>query len=315
VQIAARHAHPVDVAWLDRSGKTQPLAVPSSINYTPVLSSDGKRLILCVGTAGDSDLWLLDLERNNFSRFTFNHKGNESPVWTPDGKHVAYVSRDTASRTIWWARSDGGGEPQRLLESKTTAVPYSFSPNGRRLAFFQTSPETGGDLWTLPIDITDPEHPKPGQPEVFLRTPLNEGVPAFSPDGRWIAYGVQESGRKEIFVRPFPGPGGPWQISVGGGDYPVWSRDGRTLLFKTNDNKIMEAPYHAKGDSFVAERPRLWSDTRFGTSGIDRGRPYDLSPDGKRLVIPLFPEQEARKGNIHVTFLLNFFDEVRRRLP
>ena len=123
---------------------------------------------------------------------------------------------------------------------------------------------------TLPLDTSDPDHPKPGKPEPFLGTPSDENVPMFSPDGRWIAYRSNESGTDEIYVRPFPaGRGGKWQISTGGGLYPIWSNNGRELFYETPDYRIMVVDYTVSGDSFVPGKPRLWSDKQIfypGTS-------------------------------------------------
>src|SRR5450759_187348 len=134
-------------------------------------------------------------------------------------------------------------------------------------------------MWTLPLDLTDPDHPKPGKPEPFLRTPADEFVPAFSPNGRWIAYLSNESGRFEIYVRPFPGRGrGKWQISTGGGLYAIWSNNGRELFYESLDNRIMVLDYTGNGDSFVPGKPRLWSDKQIYYAGVTN---LALAPDGK----------------------------------
>ncbi len=152
------------------------------------------------------------------------------------------------------------------------------------------------------------------KPELFLRTSSNELLPAVSPDGRWIAYMSYESGRNEVYVRPFPGPGGKWQISNAGGQLPVWSRNGRELFFENLDNRIMVTDYTAAGESFVVRKPRPWSDKQLQAVGGPLN--YDLAPDGKRFAI--FPKLNApaeEKEAVHITFLLNFFDELRRRAP
>jgi Tol biopolymer transport system component len=202
-----------------------------------------------------------------------------------------------------------------LLESKNELRPYSFSPDGKRLAFAGGA-DMGFDLSTLPLDLSDPEHPKPGKPEGFLRTPFNEYEPAFSPDGRWIAYSSDESSRMEVYVLPFPsGPGGKWQISNAGGGRPIWSRSGRELFFETPENRIMVAAYTAKGDSFASEKPRLWSGVQINDPGTSFWN-LDLDPDGKRFVVfPRPQDTREQKGSVHVTVLLNFFDELRRRVP
>ena len=123
------------------------------------------------------------------------------PVWYPDGKHLVYLSE--SDYELWWIRAEGSGQPLRILEAKNPIVPWSFSPDGRRLAY-RESHSDGIDILTLPLDTSDPDHPKPGNPEPFLVSPSDKLVPMFSPDGRWIAYRSNESGRFEIYVQPFP---------------------------------------------------------------------------------------------------------------
>jgi serine/threonine-protein kinase len=307
------------VAWMESTGKTQPLLPSPALYLAPRLSPDGKRLALGVGPTGAGDIQVYDWQRDTMTRLTFTQR-SMYPVWTPDGKHLVFQSQSSGANSIRWIRADGAGEAQLLVESKGEPTPYSFSPDGQRLAFAESGMDTGFDLWTLPLDVSDPEHPKPGKPELFLRTPFNEAEPAFSPDGRWIAYASSESGSVEVYVRPFsggtPSGSGKWQISNGGGSHPIWSRDGRELFYETLDNRIMAATYTAKGDSFAADKPRLWSNTQimdlFGT-GIWN---LDLSPDGKRFAVIPRPDATAEpKGSVHVTVLLNFFDELRRRVP
>jgi len=164
------------------------------------------------------------------------------------------------------------------------------------------------------LDLSDPDRPKPGQPELFLRTPAGELLPRFSPDGRWIAYRSNESGSYEIYVRPFPtGSGGRWQISTSGGLYGIWSPNGRELFYETADNRIMVLDYSVDGNTFVPGKPRLWSDKQLFYTGTSN---LDLAPDGKRFLVLALPETlPGQKGSVHVTMLLNFFDEVKRRIP
>src|SRR5262249_11565096 len=158
-------------------------------------------------------------------------------------------------------------------------------------------------------DTTDPDHPKAGKPEQILTNQLDNLVPAFSPDGRWIAYRENQP-TPEIYVRPFSATGGKWQISTGGGLYEIWSKNGRELFYETTDNRIMVVDYKADGDSFVHGTPRLWSETRLPYAGVAN---LSLAPDGKHFAI-LGPAENAatNKESVHVTFLLNFFDELRR---
>ena len=153
---------------------------------------------------------------------------------------------------------------------------------------------------------------KPGKPVSFLLTPFNEMWPAFSPDGRWIAHNSNESGTYEVYVRPFPGPGGKWQISNAGGRFPTWSRNGRELFYHGGDNRIMVVNYSVEGDSFRAGRPRLWSEGQFTIR--DETTNFDLHPDGKRFAVLKAPEDSKQTGPTHVNLILNWFDEVRRRV-
>ena len=192
------------VAWMDASGKTQPLLARPGTYRGPRLSPDGRKLAF---NGEGPDIYVHDLERDTTARLTSTGHANVF-LWAPDGKHIVFSSIGN-SLNFLWIRSEGAGEPQRVLESSNLVLPGSFSPDGERLAYSETNPETGFDLWTLPLDLTDPDHPKPGKPEPFLRTPADERVPRFSPDGRWIAFRSNESGNNEIYVRPFPaGTGG-----------------------------------------------------------------------------------------------------------
>jgi Tol biopolymer transport system component len=167
-------------------------------------------------------------------------------------------------------------------------------------------------LWFVSLDLSDPDRPKPGTPEKFLGV-RGAQWPAFSPDGHWIAYMSPESGNAEVYVRPYGTGSGKWPISLGGGRYPVWSRGGRQLFYGTLDNYPMVVDYTASGDTFSASKPRRWSDTPIGNATGSYN--FDVSPDGKRLVAVPISEYDELKGNLHLTFLLNFFDEVKRRMP
>jgi serine/threonine-protein kinase len=300
------------MAWLDSSAKTQPLLSTPSFYYTPRFSPDGKRLAIAEeGTVG-LDIMVYDLQRDAKTRLTFSASENTYPAWTPDGKHIAFRTK----KGVGWVRSDGAGEVQMLLETKSSIDPGAFSPDGRRLVYTELFPDTGFDLMTVTLDLSDPEHPKPGKPEVFLRTPFNERSAAISPDGRWIAYQSNESGGGfEIYVRPFSSSatGGKWQVSSGGGLYPMWSRSGRELFYETTNQQIMSAEYTAQGDSFSPGKPRLWSKARILPMTESM---LDLAPDGKRIAAPPAREGgEDQQSSVHVNFVLNFFDEVRRRVP
>jgi serine/threonine-protein kinase len=306
VYSAGKGVVPSQAVWLGASGNPQPVLVKQTI-LLPRLSPDGKKLAFM---GAGTDIYIHDLERDATEQLTFTHGAN-SPVWAPDAKHIVYQASGHGWR-LNWVRTDGAGEPQLLLDSPDNLVTsWAISPDGRHLAYFRRDADTGFDIWTLPLDLTDPDHPKPGNPELFLRTPNDELVPRFSPDGRWMAYRSSDSGTNQVYVRPFPaGSAGQWQISTDGALYGLWSNNGRELFFETADNRIMVVDYHVEGNAFVHSKPRLWSDARLFYSG---NLNLDLAPDGKRFLALWEPEPE--KGPAQVTMLLNFFDEVKRRIP
>jgi len=298
------------VAWFDSSGSAQPLISTPGQYYRPSLSPDGKKLAYDNG----ADLFVYDLERDSTTRLTFTGDAT-LPVWQPDSKHIVVRTTADQQATLQSIRADGSGTPQPLLEGSNQVAPWSISPDGRTLAYFEQFAETGNDILTVSIDASDPEHPKAGKPQPFVSTPADERVPVFSPDGRWIAYRSDESGSNEIYVRPFPpANGGKWQISVGdGGLYAFWSKNGRELYYETPDHHIMVVDYTVNGDTFARGKPRLWSDKQLFFPGTIN---LDVAPDGRRLLVLNMPESAGEpKGPVRVTMLLNFFDELKRRIP
>jgi serine/threonine-protein kinase len=304
------------ILWLDTRGKTEPLLAAPGQYMSLRLSPEGKRI---ASSISGSDLFVYDWARDTSTRLTVSPSGGMSnfrPVWTPDGSHIAFHTLSSGGSALRWVRADGAGEPQTLLGSKGQLRPYSFSPDGKLLAFSDANTDTSLGLWTLPLDTSDPEHPKPGKPQVFLQARFTLDEPAFSPDGRWIAYASSESGRSEIYVRPFPNreAAGRSQISSAGGRQPVWSRNGRELFYEGLDNRIMVAPYTVKGGVLLPDKSRRWSEVQL--IDLTNVWNFDLAPDGKRFaVVPRMETMEEQKGSVRVTFLLNFLDELRRRLP
>jgi serine/threonine-protein kinase len=207
-------------------------------------------------------------------------------------------------------RADGAGEAKRLT-SADSYYPRSFSADGKRLAL-DTSDGGNVNIVTAPVE-GDTGHPRLGKPELFLEGKFIEVAPMFSPDGRWLAYMSNESGSFEIYVRPFPGPGGRWQISTGGGSYPTWPRGGQELFFVAGDQRLMAAGYKVAGGPFIPGKPRVWSDHR--TMNLTASVAYDMGPDGRQAVVFSSDPQAEQKPVTEATFLLNFFDEVRRRVP
>jgi Tol biopolymer transport system component len=298
------------IFWLDREGKTQPLhPAPGWYRY-PRFSPDGKRLAFSSNDGHNhEDLWIQDLDSNTASRLTLLPGQNQHPVWTPDGKNLLFFSSNRTAPGIYSIRADGSGVAQRLTDGKIGQAPNSISPDGKRLAMTQTSTGGGIEIWTAMIE-GQADHPRLGKQEPFLRTPFSTITPAFSPDGKWLAYYSHDPEKEGVWVTAFPGPGGAWLIS-GRGDEPIWTRDGRSLFFTAGSRTIMFTNYTAKGDAFVFSEPEVWSPHLVLNVGT-----FDVSPDGKRVAVILNADGTAdRKPVTQLTFVLNFFDELRRRAP
>jgi Tol biopolymer transport system component len=290
------------VQWLDAAGKTQPLLAKPEAYSGLRLSPDGKKLAIST-----SDIWVYEWQRDTMTRLTFGPAASTNPLWSPDGRYILFQAKGG----VFWTRSDGAGKPQQLTQSKNPQYPVSFTGDGKKLALNELTPESAFDIWTVPLE-SDGAGLRAGKPEPYLQTPFDERQPSFSPDGLWMAYSSNESGSYQVYVRAFPDKGGKWQISNSGGVNPLWSRNGRELFFRTQDSQVMVASYTVRGDSLVADKPRVWSEKRLASLGVLPN--YDLGPDGKRIAA-LMPAEtpEGQKAQNHVIFLENFFDEVRRR--
>jgi serine/threonine-protein kinase len=310
-------ANPTPIRWLDRSGKTAPMRATAAISSSLDFSPDGGRLALDMYDGRQFDIWIYDWARDTPSRLTFE-ASNQWPVWTPDGRRVVFSSNraDVSAHNLYWQRSDGTGEVQRLTEGRNHQNSGSWHPSGRLLAFTERNPQTGRDLWILPLEGDEASGWRPGKPYVFLASAFEELGPSFSPDGRWLAYHSNESGRYEAYVRPYPGPGGKYLISSGGGSYPVWAPDRQELFYLASDKRLMVSAYAAQGGAFSAEKPRPWSETRLQRASDIwyRFRRFALHPDGRRFAY-FAPPEAGVVGSDHVTLVLDFFEELRRLAP
>ena len=304
----------VSIYWMDRESKFTPLRETPGYYDNPAFSPDGKRLAVDIVDAKRRDIWVYDWARDALTRLTFSGEENMAPVWTPDSQRIVYASHDkSGSFNLWWIRADGAGDAQRLTENNRPQFAGSWRPDGKAMAFTQQNVDTNLDIMTFPIEGNEKSGWRPSEPKPFVNSTFIEVAPAFSPDGRWIAHVSNESGNFEVYVRPFPGPGGKWQVSTGGGFFPNWSRNGKELFYRTADSKIMMVAYSVTGDSFRADKPQLWSPGQFTDRGSNRN--FDVHPDGKRIAVLKTPGSEQTAAVNKVSFIFNFFDELRSKFP
>jgi hypothetical protein len=305
----------VPIQWMDRQGATRPMrAVPAFYNH-PRFSPDGRLLAMEIREGRQVDVWVYEWERDKMSRLIFEGGDNRYPEWTPDGRRIAFASTrgDGAIRKLYWQRADRTAEAEPLTQTKNAQVPMSWHPTGRFLAYGELSPQGREDIMILPLDGDEASGWKPGKPTVFLASRFDESNAAFSPDGRWLAYQSNESGRTEVYVRPFSRPGEKTQVSTDGGMYPTWARNGKELFYqRAADWMLMVAAYATEGDSFRAEKPQQVG--RIPRRGL--GMPgFDLHPDGQRFAVLKAAEEPTEVKRNHVVLIPHFFDDLRRIAP
>jgi len=239
-------AAPRTLVWVDRQGLEQPLPAPARPYVHPRLSpnDNGQRVAVMIEEL-ESSISVYDRVRDTFTPLTF-HKGLKMMgAWTPDGTRVVFDSALEGRVKLFWQLADGSGNPEPLETGTGEALrnPSSWSPNGQLLAFVETGPTTGEDIWVLQLS----DH----KAQPLVRTPATESAPQFSPDGRWLAYMSDASSRFEIYVQPYPGSGGKRQITTDGGTEPVWNRNGRELFYRSGSKMmavdITTEPAFSKG--------------------------------------------------------------------
>jgi Tol biopolymer transport system component len=286
------------LSWFDRSGNALgTLGSPEQSGLsTFTLSPDGRRVAAERTIQKETEVWLLDSTRQ--TRFTHGAGGNIArvPVWSRDGGRLAFESVGSRSITLAVKPLTGGGDDEALFESPEVKIPCDWSPDGRFLMYYVPDPKSGTDLWVLPEGTREPS--------LFLRTQANELWGQFSPDGRWVAYQSNETGRYEIYVRPFAGRGEPFPISTAGGVYPRWSRDGKELYYIAPDAKMMAVPIRATAGTIEAAAPATLFQTRRvggGSNVIGRGHQYDVTRDGRFLI-----NVETESSAPPLTLLMNW---------
>jgi Tol biopolymer transport system component len=286
--------------WVDRQGVKRPAAVSDRPIAQPRLSPDGHRL--AVVAKGDPDVWQMDFARDAWTRVTFD--GNSAfPVWTPNGRQLAFSSAKTGPYGIYRKTLDGSGSDELLLGAARASYPLAISPDGRTLAFVPVISETGQDIWLLDTAVANLK------PRVWLQSPFREGAPVFSPDGRWMAYVSDASGRPEIYLRPVEGSGETLMVSSGGGSEPVWPAHSRELFYRRGS--AMMAVEIVTGPTISVGKPRQLFEGRFEQSTAFWPS-YDADRGGQRF---LMIEGDRRAGvPPEIRVVVNWQEELKRRM-
>jgi serine/threonine-protein kinase len=292
------------VVWVDRQGREEAIKVPPRSYVYAKLSPDGTRVALDIRDQ-ESDIWVWELARETLARLTFDAGVNRNPVWTSDGKRVAFSAQRDGAEKIYWQAADGSGAPEQLAAIPNVAIlPHAFSPDGTQLLFTSVA---------VPRDINVVKLEGERKAETLFQTSFSEYNPEISPDGRWMAYESDESGRAEVYVRPFPNVNaGRWQISTGGGTRPLWNPNGRELFYFLAPGTLMAVRVEP-GASFAAGSPAIVFQGQYATP--QGARQYSVSPDGRRF---LMIKEIASAGNApapQIVVVQNWTEELKRRVP
>jgi serine/threonine-protein kinase len=291
--------------WVDRDGKAEPIPTPAHTFLDPRVSPDGSRIAVQAAD-GDNDVWICDVTRGSLTRLTFDPGEDETPAWSPEGSFIAWVTqRPGRPRQIVRRRADGSGDEQVVWSTDRHAHLHDWSRDGASLLVTQEAESSARDVWLVPA--------AGGEGRPLLKTPFEECSPRFSPDGRWLAYSSDESGRFEVYVVRMPGLDQRVQVSVGGGDRPVWSASGREIVYRTADGWVTSVRFSARADGPNVGRPvPLFPDSFGAATGRTSHVDYDVHPGGVRFVMV---GGQAGGMSIDLGVVLGWFGELRRLAP
>ena len=289
------------LVWVDRKNQVRGLGGPSRRYSSPAISPDGQRVALAIFSGNDVDIWVYEITHGTLTRLTFDGRST-APLWSVDGRRITYRGTRGAGSEIFWRPADGSGAEETVLSGASLIqVPSSWSPDGKFLAYWTASTETGRDIWVFRLGE---QKPRP-----FLQTKFDELQPKISPDGHWIAYTSNESGQFQVYVQPFPGPGGKWQVSTDAGSNRTWAGTGAELFYLSL-NKIMSVSVTTH-PTFSASVPRPIADIPSPLLGTALANSfYDASPDGQRFLFVKANKENGPPEEVRV--VLNWTEELKQ---
>ncbi len=297
------------LVWLDRKGfQTGTVGSPDdAVPTNPTLAPNGRRIALSRTARGNTDIWIVENDRSVASRLTFDASNESVAVWSPDGQRIAFSSTRNGVFDIFEKAASGAGDERVLLVSTQPKTLVDWSRDGRFLLFSSGDPKTGWDLRALPLAGE-------GKPLAVAETPFSERNGQFSPDGHWVAFDSNESGRFEVSIQRFPGPGPKWQVSSGGGATPRWRGDGRELFYVASNGAMMSASLLFSKDGHSLEISDVKQLFRvpivFGGSPRDNNKEqYAVAPDGQRFLVNVRSDETTGSP---VTVVLNWLSGLRR---
>jgi Tol biopolymer transport system component len=288
--------------WYDRTGKQIALLGDAATYVHVELSPDGTRAAV-TGTdpvANTIDIWLVELERGVRTRFTSDPQNDSVPIWSPDGRTISFDSNRSGNGDLYQKATGGVGTEEAILQAEGNQRSFSWSGDGRYLLYQNTVAGATPDLWVLPL-FGD------RKPFPFLETPFTEYRARFSPDGRWVAYSSNESGRTEVYVAAFPKPESRALISTAGGTWSRWRRDGKEIFYVDLNNTLMAVEVDGSGSTFRVGTAR----PLFQTRPTGAGYRYDVTADGQRFLVNSLPEQ-AEASSVPITVVVNWTAGLRK---
>jgi serine/threonine protein kinase len=297
------------LSWVDRQGNQEQLPAPPHPYLQPRISHDGTRIVTATLRGPESNIWVWDMSRQIFTRVTTGAALDIQPTWSSDDRWIVFASqRDGGTQKLWQQLADGTGVPERLTHTLVQAG-AKVTPDGARVIFHQPSPAGDDDLMEMTLNGTHQISP-------LVQTRFNEQAGVLSPEGRWLAYHSDISGRQEIYVRPYPNTeAGRWQVSTAGGQAPMWSRDGKELFFTAANGTLMGVKVEATRTTWAASPPLKVLEPGYWSSSTQFGPQIDVSPDGRRFLVVTAPRVDPAVAAPHLVLVQHWGEELKARVP